>query len=90
MKVSAIGEFGLIERIRKLLPRPSDALLGIGDDCAVLRPAASKDLLLTTDLLVDHIDFTQHTMTPFYLGRKAMGMNLSDIAAMGGLPRAAL
>ncbi len=90
MKVSAIGEFGLIERIRKLLPRPSDALLGIGDDCAVLRPAASKDLLLTTDLLVDHIDFTQHTITPFYLGRKAMGINLSDIAAMGGLPRAAL
>lgn len=90
MRVSAIGEFALIERIRSMLPRPHDALLGIGDDCAALRPAAGKDLLLTTDLLVDGIDFTQQTITPFQLGRKAMGVNLSDIAAMGGLPRAAL
>jgi len=90
MRVSVIGEVGLLERIRTLLPPPSRALLGIGDDCAVLRPAANKDLLLTTDLLVDHVDFTQHTVTPFFLGRKAMGVNLSDIAAMGGLPRAAL
>ena len=90
MKVSAIGEFGLIERIRSLLPQPSDPLFGIGDDCAALRPTAGRDLLLTTDLLVDRVDFTLQTITPFCLGRKAMGVNLSDIAAMGGLPRAAL
>jgi thiamine-monophosphate kinase len=90
MKISTIGEFGLIERIRSRLPRSHTTLLGIGDDCAVLRPTAGKDLLLTTDLLVDGIDFTRHTMTPFRLGRKAMGVNLSDIAAMGGLPRIAL
>lgn len=90
MKVSAIGEFGLIERIRGLLPRASDALFGIGDDCAALRPTAGRDLLLTTDLLVDRVDFTRQTITPFRLGRKAMGVSLSDIAAMGGLPRAAL
>jgi len=90
MRISAIGEFGLIERIRKLLPQASHALLGIGDDCAILRPAAGRDLLLTTDLLVDGVDFTHQTITPFRLGRKAMGVNLSDIAAMGGLPRAAL
>src|SRR5574337_43066 len=90
MKISAVGEFALIERIRNLLPRPHDALLGVGDDCAALRPTAGKDLLLTTDLLVDGIDFTPQTITPFRLGRKAMGVNLSDIAAMGGLPRAAL
>jgi thiamine-monophosphate kinase len=90
MKVSAIGECALIERIRRMLPRPREALLGIGDDCAVVRPTAGKDLLLTTDLLVDGVDFTRHTTTPFRLGRKAMGVNLSDIAAMGGLPRAAL
>ena len=90
MKVSAIGEFGLIERIRSILPRPHGALLGIGDDCAALRPTAGADLLLTTDLLVEGVDFTPQTTTPFRLGRKAMGVNLSDIAAMGGLPRAAL
>ena len=90
MKVSVIGEFGLIERIRELLPRASDALFGIGDDCAALRPTPGRDLLLTTDLLVDRVDFTRQTITPFRLGRKAMGVSLSDIAAMGGLPRAAL
>lgn len=90
MRVSAIGEFALIERIRRMLPRPHDALLGIGDDCAALRPTVGRDLLLTTDLLVDGVDFTRQTITPFRLGRKAMGVNLSDIAAMGGLPRAAL
>ncbi len=90
MRISAIGEFALIERIRRMLPRPHDALLGIGDDCAALRPTVGRDLLLTTDLLVDGVDFTLQTITPFRLGRKAMGVNLSDIAAMGGLPRAAL
>jgi thiamine-monophosphate kinase len=90
MKISAIGEVGLIDRIRRILPRASNALLGIGDDCAALRPSSGRDLLLTSDLLVDQVDFTQQTITPFRLGRKAMGVNLSDIAAMGGLPRAAL
>lgn len=90
MKISAIGEDGLVERIRRLLPRSRQALVGIGDDCAVLRPSAGKDLLLTTDLLVEQVDFTKQTTTPFRLGRKAMAVNLSDIGAMGGLPRAAL
>ncbi|CBE69234.1 MAG: thiamine-phosphate kinase [Candidatus Methylomirabilis oxygeniifera] len=90
MKISAIGEFALIERIRRILPRPRDVLLGIGDDCAALRPTAGTDLLLTTDLLVEGVDFTPQTITPFRLGRKAIGVNLSDIAAMGGMPRTAL
>jgi len=90
MKLSVIGEFGLVERIRHFLPRPSDALLGIGDDCAALRPREGRDILLTTDLLVEGVDFTMQTITPFRLGRKTMAVNLSDIAAMGGLPRAAL
>lgn len=90
MRISDIGECTLIERIRSRLPKPHNALLGIGDDCAALRPTAGRDLLLTTDLLVDSIDFTRDTTTPFRIGRKAMAVNLSDIAAMGGLPRAAL
>ena len=90
MKISAIGELGLIEHIRRLLPRPRHAVLGIGDDCAALRFTTGHDFLLTTDLLVEQVDFTRQTTTPFRLGRKAMGVNLSDIAAMGGVPRAAL
>src|SRR5574337_984038 len=90
MRISAIGECALIERIRGILPRPHEALLGIGDDCAALRLTAGTALLLTTDLLVEGIDFTSQTITPFRLGRKAMAINLSDIAAMGGLPRFAL
>jgi len=90
MKISAIGERGLIERIRRLLDRPRHALLGVGDDCAALRLTPDRDLLLTTDILVEQVDFTRKTITPFHLGRKAMAVNLSDIAAMGGLPRAAL
>jgi thiamine-monophosphate kinase len=90
MRLSSIGESGLIERIRSFLATPTHAILGIGDDCAVVRPTAGRDLLLTTDLLVEEVDFTRHTTTPFRLGRKAMAVSLSDIAAMGGLPRAAL
>ncbi len=90
IRLSGVGEFGLIERIRGIVPRPTHAILGIGDDCAVVRPTAGRDLLVTTDLLVEQVDFTQRTTTPFRLGRKAMAVSLSDIAAMGGLPRAAL
>jgi thiamine-monophosphate kinase len=90
MKLSAVGEVALIQRIRNLLSPGRRALVGIGDDCAVLRAAAGKDLLLTTDLLVEGVDFTRDTTTPFRLGRRAMAVNLSDIAAMGGVPRAAL
>jgi len=90
MKLSAIGELGLIERIRELVPRPTQAILGIGDDCAVLRPTAGRDLLVTTDVLVEQVDFTQEATSPFRLGRKAMAASLSDIAAMGGRPCAAL
>jgi thiamine-monophosphate kinase len=90
VRLSAIGEFGLIERIRRIVPQPTRARLGIGDDGAVLRPTAGRDLVVTTDLLVEQVDFTRQTTPPLRLGRKAMSVSLSDVAAMGGLPRAAL
>ncbi len=73
-------------RIRRAAaPRP---VLGIGDDAAVLPPTGRLRLLLTTDLLTEGVHFRTAYAPGFLLGRKALAVNLSDIAAMGGLPRA--
>jgi thiamine-monophosphate kinase len=86
-KLADIGEFGFIESIREgCLFSPSRLLMGIGDDCAVIGPYEDKVFLITTDLLIQDIHFILTKTTPFHLGRKAMAVNLSDIAAMGGIP----
>ena len=61
---------------------------GIGDDAAVIRPARAGEFwLLTTDLLLEGVHFRREWLTPRQLGQKALAVNLSDIAAMGGKPR---
>jgi len=71
--------------------RENDFLVkGIGDDCAVLQKDEAAYLLLTTDTLVEGIHFDLAWHPPYLLGRKSASVNLSDIAAMGGLPRACL
>ncbi len=88
MDLYQIGEFGLIDRIRKRFPPSKRSLLvGIGDDSAVLRPKKDMDILLTTDLLVEDIHFDLKYTTFRQLGYKALAVNISDIAAMGGIPR---
>jgi thiamine-monophosphate kinase len=88
--VQDLGERGLIELIRKSFPaRGKNVLLGIGDDAAVLRPGC-EPLILTKDLLVEDVDFLRDRHPAFFVGRKSLSVNLSDIAAMGGTPRAAL
>ena len=69
---------------------PSSLLNGIGDDAAVIRETAGRDTLITTDLLIEDIDFHRDTTTSRLLGHKALAVSLSDIAAMGGRPRWAL
>jgi thiamine-monophosphate kinase len=88
MKLSALGEFGLIDKIRKSTIKPSPSvLIGIGDDAAVLKIPASASLLATTDMLIEGVHFDL-AYTDFYsLGWKSAAANLSDIAAMGGIPR---
>jgi thiamine-monophosphate kinase len=85
-------EFTLIDWIRQgERPRGSPwTRLGIGDDCAILRTAPSSDLLVTTDMLMDGRHFQLAEDGPHAAGYKALGVNLSDIAAMAGVPRAAL
>jgi len=73
-----------IDLIKKMLP---DSAHFIGDDTAYVH---KKDLILTQDTLVEDVHFRKSTISPYYLGRKAMAVNLSDIAAAGGEPSYAL
>lgn len=82
-----LGEFGLIERIRAQLDINSPRIKkGIGDDCAVFSTRANKIQLISTDTLVESIHFNLKTISAEQLGQKAMAINISDIAAMGGTP----
>ena len=81
------GEFDLIARYF-VRPTPS-AVLGPGDDCALLAPTPGKQLVITTDMLVEGTHFLPAT-DPEKLGWKALAVNLSDLAAMGAEPRWAL
>ncbi len=88
MKISDLGEFGLIEQIRKTASRRSKrAPIGIGDDAAALFVSPSATLLATTDMLLEGVHFDLATTGLFSLGWKSAAVNLSDIAAMGGAPR---
>lgn len=60
---------------------------GIGDDAAILRQTSGRDTVITTDLLVEGIDFLRHATSPQLLGHKALSVSLSDIAAMGAKPQ---
>lgn len=85
MKLSRLGEFGLIEKIRRATPRGRGVLLGIGDDAAwIANPSRSS--LITSDLLIEGIHFDLKWTSLFDLGYKTLAVNLSDIAAMGGIP----
>ncbi len=86
MKLGEIGEFGLIEKLREMTGCGKGVVVGIGDDCAVLRSKRKGWYdLLTIDTLVEGVHFRPED-PPSKVGRKAMAINISDIAAMGGLP----
>jgi thiamine-monophosphate kinase len=81
-----VTEFELIARYFAHQPiRRADVALGIGDDCALLRPATGQELAVTTDLLVAGVHFLPD-VDPAALGHKALAVNLSDLAAMGAEP----
>jgi len=91
LKFSEIGEFGFIDSIKGQFDIAAQGVIkGIGDDCAVLSASPGRALLFTTDMLVQDIHFMIDRIPFYQLGRKAIAVNLSDIAAMGGRPLIAL
>ncbi len=85
--MAALTEFELIDRYFRR-PSPS-AVLGVGDDAAILAPEAGCDLAVSVDMLVEGRHFAAD-VDPRSLGHKALAVNLSDMAAMGATPRWAL
>src|SRR5262245_58998024 len=84
-----MSEFAYIDWLRRRTPPAAGVLVGLGDDTAVLRPPA-RPQLVTTDMLLDGSCFLIAEAGPRRVGRKAIAVNLSDIAAMAGVPTAAL
>src|SRR5689334_10615150 len=79
------SEFEFIRNIKEKY-----GLNRVGDDCAVLPKDSTTDLIVTSDMLVEDIDFRLSWTTPQLLGHKALAVSLSDIAAMGGTPKWAM
>lgn len=80
------GEFDLIRRFfSDRPPSRTDTRLGVGDDCALLRPPAGMDIAVSVDTLVSGVHFFPE-VDPIRLGHKALAVNLSDLAAMGAEP----
>lgn len=90
MKIKDIGEIRLIERLAKDFRLDRSVIKGSGDDAAVIRWTKGKYLLFTCDMSIEDVHFKLSEATPFQIGWKALGRNISDIAAMGGVPRHAL
>lgn len=87
-EISTLGEFGLIQHLTKNINLiNSSTVKGVGDDCAILKYNDDKEVLVTTDLLLEGIHFDL-TYTPLkHLGYKSVMVNLSDIYAMNGRPK---
>lgn len=86
MKLSQLGELSLLEHLKKNFKKTSKkVLVGIGDDAAVLKQI-QKNILVTTDMMVEGIHFDRRFITPYQLGFKLISINVSDIYAMGGMP----
>jgi thiamine-monophosphate kinase len=87
MRIAEIGgEFALIKRVTGACRNPA-VVQGIGDDCAVLEYTADRYMLVTVDMMVENDHFTLGWHSPSQVGSKLMESNVSDILAMGGVPR---
>ena len=89
MRLKDIGEFGLIKRFQERIKVNSSVVVGSGDDCAVLKFNKHSYQLFTCDMIVEGVDFYK-TGDLRLVGRKALAISISDIAACGGLPQHAV
>jgi thiamine-monophosphate kinase len=83
-----MDEFSFIEYLKRKIPGSKRATVGIGDDAAVLNIGKGKQLVVSTDVIVENVDFKIKALSPEKIGRKALAVNLSDLAAMGATPKA--
>lgn len=83
--VSEVGERALLKQLRSRIPSSPGVVVGIGDDAAAVETGPLT--LITTDCMVEGVHFLQEWCPPRLVGRKALSVNLSDIAAMAGVPR---
>ncbi|MFZ4856843.1 MAG: thiamine-phosphate kinase [Desulfuromonadaceae bacterium] len=88
--LATLGEFGLISRITARVPPHESVITGIGDDAAVTALTQGMRLLTSADMLLEDVHFRRAWHDPYTLGRKSLAVSVSDIAAMGGIPRWAL
>jgi len=86
MLIIKVGEFALIERFSRKIKSGPSVIKGPGDDCAVLKYDRKSYQLFTCDMLVEGVDFTRKD-DPYLVGRKAIAVSISDIAACAGLPK---
>ena len=84
-----MNEDQLVARIARMASgaKARGLILGIGDDCAIYRPKPGEELVFTTDLFIEDVHFRLRGSEPATLGRRALARSLSDIAAMGAVPR---
>lgn len=80
-----VGEFGLIDSIKGMFAVP-EGVTGIGDDCAILPQKDGRETLVSTDMLIEGVHFLIEDVDAYSLGWKSAAVNISDIAAMGGVP----
>jgi thiamine-monophosphate kinase len=89
--VGQAGESALIDRIRRRTGAAAPWItIGIGDDAAAIAPDRNRQIIVTTDSLVEDVHFRRAWTAPRAIGHKALAVNLSDLAAMGATPRACL
>ena len=87
MEIASLGEFGLIDHLTKdITPKNTSTIKGVGDDCAVLH-YPDKEVLVTTDMLMEGVHFDLTYIDLQHLGYKSAMVNISDIFAMNGTPR---
>jgi thiamine-monophosphate kinase len=79
-------EFSFIQKIKPSHTFQAGVVVGIGDDAALFRAREHTEQIICMDTMVEHVHFKRTTMSPFQIGYKALGVNISDIAAMGGTP----
>jgi thiamine-monophosphate kinase len=90
MRIRDIDEIELIKRLSKNFRLDRTVIKGPGDDAAVIRWTKGRYLLYTCDMTIEGVHFDLRKATPFQAGWKALGRNISDIGAMGGIPKYAV